>query len=237
LKAGDRVLCATWPLATHLVGGPCPVSIAAHGSDLTRPPSGPGREATLSAAAALYPVSHFLGAQLRRPYTVLPYPIRPQAQARRGEAILCIARLGPLKGVDRVLRLGARLGRPVVVVGEGPERPALERLAGELGVEAHFHGELAPEQIPWDGTWALALFSRTAEDGSGGEGLGLVLLEAASRGIPTLGSAVGGIPEAASVVLHDPETDPIPPLPTADSVQAWLEATHGPTAMRNVLKP
>jgi hypothetical protein len=123
----------------------------------------------------------------------------------------------------------------VVVVGDGPERERLEGLAREIGVEATFTGRLPRSQIPWDGTWAAALFSRPDEEGRGAEGLGLVLLEAAARGIPTLGTRVGGIPEAAAVVLDDPETDPIPSLPGPGEMQARLAARHGAARTVEVL--
>lgn len=222
LQPDDVVLCTTWPLALHL-GRPLQLLVAWHGSDLTRPAVLPGREAVAARATNLA-VSRFLAARLGAPARVLCAPVDPAPLARRGDALLTVARLVPSKGVDRVLRFGARLGRRVVVVGDGPERPRLEALAAELGVRATFLG--ATRDIPWDGTWALALFSRPWPDGSGAEGLGLVLLEAAARGIPTLGSNVGGIPEVADVVL-DPEVDVPGALPEADAVRARVEREHG----------
>ena len=223
LADDDVVVCTTWPLATHL-GPRRSLCVAWHGSDLTRPAVVAGRERVAAQADNLV-VSNYLGERLGAPSTWMPYPIEPVEAAPRGEALLTIARLVQSKGVDRVLRLGARLGRPVVVVGDGPERPALERLAVELGVGARFCG--ATRDIPWAGTWALALFSRPYPDGSGAEGLGLVLLEAAARGLPTLGTRVGGIPEAAHVILDDPDTDDVPALPDAAEVHARLAARHG----------
>jgi len=244
LRRGDRLISATWPLAVHLVGPAArlgvPVGVLFHGSDVTRPPQIRGFEAVRDAGVALLPVSHFLGGLLGAPYTVVPSPIDLAPVAEPGEDLLVIARLGALKGVDRAIRLAGRLGRRVRVVGDGPERAKLERLAAELGVEAQFYGRLTPEAMEaegvWRGVWALALFSRPAEDGSGAEGLGLVVLEAAARGIPTLGSRVGGIPEVASVVLDDPEHDPLPPLPPRDEVRAWVEERHGSAAMLRVVR-
>lgn len=232
LRGDDVVLAATWPLAVHLVGR-APLLVAYHGSDITRPPPIPGRE-RVAAAAKNLPVSRFLGSLLGAPYTVLPNPIRPVAPARRGDAILVIARLGPLKGVDTAIEFAHRLRRPIVIVGDGPERPALEAQAEKLGVRATFTGALPPDQIPWDDTWALVLFSRTDAEG-GAEGLGIVLLEAAARGIPTLGTDVGGIPEAATVVLKDPLADTVPPLPSGQAVQSWLAEHHGPERTLAVL--
>jgi glycosyltransferase involved in cell wall biosynthesis len=173
-----------------------------------------------------FPVSDFLGGLLGVPYTRLPAPIDVLPPVSRGDALLTVARLGPLKGVDRVLRFAARVGRRVTVVGDGPERRSLEDLAVSLGVEATFTGRLGRAEIPWDGAAAACLFSRADVDGTGAEGLGLVLLEAAARGIPSLGTAVGGIPEAADRVI-DPERDPFPLLPGVDAVQSRLAAGHG----------
>ncbi len=235
LRSGDAVLAATWPLAAHLLGV-APLAVAYHGSDLTRPPLVAGRDNVVQGAVNL-PVSDDLGGLLGAAYWVLPFPIAPMALASGGDALLVVARLTPLKGVDRALRLGHRLGRRVIVVGDGPERRRLEALAMELGTNAQFLG--ATRAIPWSEAWALALLSRPDADGSGQEGLGLVMLEAAARGIPTIGSRCGGIPEAASVVLDDPESDEIPPLPGSEAVQAALAAKHGPdrcvAALRSAL--
>ena len=63
--------------------------------------------------------------------------------------VLAVGRLAPQKDYPTLLRAFAALRgrRPVrlVVLGEGPERDALERLAGELGVadDVSFHGFVA----------------------------------------------------------------------------------------------
>ena len=46
-----------------------------------------------------------------------------------GKGILVVARLTTQKRVDLAITAAARLGVPCVVVGDGPERPALEALA------------------------------------------------------------------------------------------------------------
>ena len=233
VRSGDRVLCATWPLATSLLGR-VDLSVVFHGSDLTRPAAQPGldrvRSRSLDRAARLFPVSRFLGGLLAAPHTVLPMPVEPAPRARPGDDLLVIARLGPLKGVDRVIRLAAREGRGVTVVGDGSSRPALETLASDLGVRARFTGRLDRPDLPWDGHHAALLLSRTAADGSGAEGFGLVLLEAAARGIPTVGSNTGGLPEAAMYVLGDADTDSLPAFgrDARDAAVAFVGDRHGP---------
>jgi len=236
VRAGDRVLCATWPLATSLLGR-ADVSVVFHGSDLTRPPLTPGLDA-VKRDARLFPVSHFLGGLLGAPHQVLPAPLGPQRRAAPGDALLAIARLGPLKGVDRVIDLAARSRRPVTIVGDGPSRPDLEALAARLGVRATFRGRLPRAEIPWDGHHAALLLSRVDADGSGAEGLGLVLLEAAARGIPTIGSPTGGIPEVAMRVMKD--GDPLPDLAddARDDAVQFVSDRHGPEkTVATLLRP
>lgn len=242
LRAGDVLVFANWELARHAIGRArrlgVPVGVTWHGSDLTRPSRFPdsmarrwfgvlGRDAVARACVNL-PVSRFLASLLPVPAAaVLPAPVDPGPIARPGERLLVVARLVKSKGVDDALRLAARLARPITVVGDGPERAALERLAGELGVEARFTGALPRADVPWDGTWALVLLSRPDPP----EGLGLVLLEAAARGVPSIGTRVGGIPEAADVVLDDPR-DAVPEtLPRGEVVRRRVEVAHGRAAL------
>lgn len=236
VRAGDRVLCATWPLATWLLGR-ADVSVVFHGSDLARPPLTPGLDA-VKQGARLFPVSHFLGGLLGARHQVLPAPIGPQRRAAPGDALLAIARLGPLKGVDRAIELAASSGRPITIVGDGPARPDLEALAARLGVRATFTGRLPRAEIPWDGHHAAVLLSRVHADGSGAEGLGLVLLEAAARGIPTIGSSTGGIPEVAMHVIADGA--PLPDIAddARDAAVQFVSDRHGPEkTVATLLRP
>ena len=111
----------------------------------------------------------------------------------RGRLVVgAIGRLVRHKGFDVLLRAVADLpALHVVVVGEGPERQALERLTTELGL-----GDRVTMPGWSDETWGhlrsfdvLALPSRQ-------EGLPLVLLEAMLTGTTIVASAVGGIPDA-----------------------------------------
>jgi glycosyltransferase involved in cell wall biosynthesis len=116
------------------------------------------------------------------------------------------------KGVDVLIDALARsveagLNLSLVVVGDGKFRSELQTHAERLGVAARvsFVGEVPAGKGVRDILDASDLFvlpSRT-------EGLPRALIEAMARGLPCIGSAVGGIPElldAVTMVLPD---DPV----------------------------
>ncbi|HYC52476.1 MAG TPA: glycosyltransferase, partial [Gemmatimonadaceae bacterium] len=112
--------------------------------------------------------------------------------------------LSPEKGADLLLQ-ALRGADPMraVIVGDGEERPRLERLAAELGVAdrvtfAGFRAAAADLLPAFD---VLALSSRT-------EGTPMVLLESVSAGIPIVSFAVGGIPD----LLDEQSAWLVPPL-------------------------
>lgn len=80
----------------------------------------------------------------------------------------------------------------VLLVGDGPERKALEKEAKRIGVDDHlrFEGFVAHEQLP-----ALLAHAGLLVLPSLYEELGTVLLEATQAGIPIVASETGGIPE------------------------------------------
>ncbi|EKO3400400.1 glycosyltransferase [Vibrio fluvialis] len=123
-----------------------------------------------------------------------------------------IASVGSLihrKGMDRLIQAVASLNRPdlhLLIIGEGPEKPALKQLAAELKIaeQIHFVGEQS-EVFGWL-RGGVDLFVSGARD----EAFGLVLAEAAAAGLPVIAPNVGGIPEVLqhqeSALLYDPES-------------------------------
>jgi glycosyltransferase involved in cell wall biosynthesis len=113
--------------------------------------------------------------------------------------VLGVGRLDPLKGFDLLLRAAAQLiggGMPVkvVLVGDGPERPALRRLADRLGIAEHV--DMRGWQ-PFDAVreamsdaWVLVHPSPTL-----GDAVPTVIKESMALGTPVIGTAVAGIPE------------------------------------------
>jgi glycosyltransferase involved in cell wall biosynthesis len=113
----------------------------------------------------------------------------------KGPVIGMAARFERGKGADLLLRAAARLRREhpklvLLLAGNGPELPALRRLAAELGVDTAtcFLGFL-PDLAPfYDALDCFVLPSRA-------EALPNVLCEALARGCPCVATRVGGVPE------------------------------------------
>lgn len=82
----------------------------------------------------------------------------------------------------------------LTILGEGPERPALERQAGELGLSAQvtFRGRVTGEAVVEE----LNRHSILVVPSRYREPFGIVALEALACGCAVVGSAGGGLPEA-----------------------------------------
>jgi glycosyltransferase involved in cell wall biosynthesis len=110
--------------------------------------------------------------------------VRRRAVALRRELgapnlTVCVGRLVEIKRVDRAIEHVARSGSAgvLVVVGDGPERPRLERLARSLGVDARFVGAVTREvALAWIAAADVVLHASSAE------GLSTVVREADALG-------------------------------------------------------
>ena len=121
-----------------------------------------------------------------------------------GPVVGCVSRLVPRKGHDTLISVLARVrerapGTRLLLVGGGPYRERLQRLAQRHGVAEHVvitggvpSAELAAHHAAAD---VFALPCRTRGGGLDVEGLGIVALEAASCGLPVVVGDSGGAPE------------------------------------------
>jgi glycosyltransferase involved in cell wall biosynthesis len=162
--------------------------------------------------------------------------IRPRDPGEETRRVLHVARLVEVKGTRHLIGAFARLARRIadvelVIVGDGPLKAALQSHAEALGLGARvrFLGALPyPEVLGLMRKAAmLVLPSVRAADGRV-EGLGMVLLEAAATGVPTIGSCIGGIPEG----VIDGETGFLVPERDEEALGARIEALLGDRAMR-----
>jgi phosphatidylinositol alpha-1,6-mannosyltransferase len=130
------------------------------------------------------------GTEVRRRYRLSDRPV-----------IVCVSRLVPRKGQDLLIRALPEVQRRVpdaalLIVGGGPDRGRLTRLAGGRGV--HFTGSVPWADLPahFAAGDVYAMPCRTRRAGLDVEGLGIVYLEASASGLPVLAGDSGGAPDA-----------------------------------------
>ena len=112
-------------------------------------------------------------------------------RAARGRHILYFGRLSPEKGVDVLIDAAAAANAPLTIVGDGPQRPALEAQARALGARCLFTGHLKGAAL-WaevEAATAIALPSLWYEIAPKS------VLEAQARGKPVVATRIGGLPE------------------------------------------
>jgi glycosyltransferase involved in cell wall biosynthesis len=168
--------------------------------------------------------SNLLPQSLRIKSTILlggaDVPQMPRGVGEGRMSVLFVGRLVRRKGVDDLLRAMALVKPEVgsarlVIVGDGPERDALTRLANDLGLSAsvEFKGELRGSSLDLEYSLCrmCVLPSKRVSDDPANEGLGLTLVEASMHGKPLVGTEHGGIPEVINSGVNGflvPEHDP-----------------------------
>ena len=157
----------------------------------------------------------------------------PDVDVRRDgpPTLLTVARLeDEYKGHDVVLRALASIREQVpevswVVAGDGSLRPRLERLAAETGVQGQvrFLGAVSDEERDhWYRTaHVFVMPSRLPPDG-GGEGFGIVYLEAAAHGLPVVAGNVAGARDAVEDGVTGLLVDPTDARAVADAATRLL---------------
>lgn len=190
-----------------------PLIVTLHGSDVTIRSAGPGTNKRLAEVGALFVcVSEFIRDRAleagfpAEKLVVLHIGINreiflPSEPLQPSKRILFVGRLVEKKGCEYLLR-GMQLVQrthpeaELTVIGDGPLRAGLERLANELKINGRFLGvqpTTAVEQALRE-TRLLCAPSVTAANGDS-EGLPTVIAEALAMGVPVVASAHAGIPE------------------------------------------
>lgn len=122
----------------------------------------------------------------RRDAEVIWAPVdtqRLKLSEKSGDYYLIVSALVPYKRVDLAVAAAAKLGQRLVVVGTGPERAALEKMAGP---KVEFLGWQSDEQVrDWYAGCRALLFP-------GEEDFGIVPLEAQACGKPVIAFGRGG---------------------------------------------
>jgi glycosyltransferase involved in cell wall biosynthesis len=122
----------------------------------------------------------------RRQSTIIHPPIdtsRSYLANSHDDYYLAVGRLVPYKRTDVLIGACQKLGRKLVIVGDGPEK---ERLKKSAGKNVEFVGETADEQLREIYARCRALLFAADED------FGMVPLEAQSYGRPVIAYGKGG---------------------------------------------
>jgi phosphatidyl-myo-inositol dimannoside synthase len=164
--------------------------------------------------------------------------------------VVCVSRMVPRKGQDMLVQAWPKVRARsscdplLVLVGDGPYRPALDKLARRTGVSDSvlFTGPVSWEDLPafYDAGNVFAMPCRTRRAGLDVEGLGIVYLEASATGLPVVGGDSGGAPdaiidgetgyvvpgrdqEALTEKLVELLADPAGAAAMGDKGQAWID--------------
>jgi glycosyltransferase involved in cell wall biosynthesis len=145
--------------------------------------------------------------------------------------LVFVGRVVPIKRLDVLLRAlaqtsGSEPRLRLALVGDGEERPGLEALASELGIEREvlflgYRRELRPLFAAAD----LAVLS------SDNEGTPVSLIEAGAAGLPAVATDVGGVGE----VVDDEETGILVPPGDPVALAAALRKMAGDPERRRTL--
>ncbi|HTH66136.1 MAG TPA: glycosyltransferase [Gemmatimonadales bacterium] len=141
-------------------------------------------------------VVHYAGLSLQR--------FQPDRAVVREEIVLFVGRLAPEKGCLDLIGAMRRVQddhpeAELVVLGDGPLRQLLERLARSTGVRCRFIGAVSQEDVIHWMTRAQVLCAPSVTlPTEEAEGFGLVCAEAQAMALPVVATRVGGIPEVVA---------------------------------------
>jgi len=115
--------------------------------------------------------------------------------------IIAVCRLVKRKGIEYLLEAMSLIKDKnirLIVIGDGPERNDLGNLKDKYNLldRVIFTGRVPDIEFYYNIAKVAVLVSYNIENEGDFEGLGLVLLEAQSYGLPVIGTRSGGIPEA-----------------------------------------
>ncbi|HSR91071.1 MAG TPA: glycosyltransferase, partial [Gemmatimonadales bacterium] len=205
VAAGAELIHAHWWVPAGLAApASSPMLLTIHGTDaalLERSPLARAvarpviRRARVITAVSTSHAARIKEATGRVVDHVQPMPVTvPDSRPSQGGAgLIVVARLTPQKRVHLALDALAELWRrdlrlPLTIIGDGPERSALEARARTLGLGSiHFTGMVPPSEVGRRLTeMDVMLFPSRAE------GFGLTAVEALTAGVPVVACNDGG---------------------------------------------
>ncbi len=138
--------------------------------------------------------SHFVAKRIKKYYNQEAKVIHPPVEAKRfclgnkaENFFLMVGRLLPYKRFDIAVQAFNKLGKPLKIIGDGPERKKLEKIAKK---NIEFLGELYGDDLKKYYQNCKALIFPQEED------FGIVALEAMAAGKPVIAYRGGGVLES-----------------------------------------
>ena len=218
-----------------------PLVVTVHDSDLQT--TAPHPRLGHRVAAVLRAADHvvYQSSKLRKmgealvgahPSSVIPWGVETYEDLLRREpevfTVTSVARLVPAKGLDLLLKAFHKLLATIPdarmeIIGEGPQRPALERhieylnLRGQVQLLGWLPNRLARQRVGASSAFVLPSYV---------EALGVAYLEAMSLGVPTVGVQGQGI---ADVIEHGRNGLLLPPRDITAIHEAMLRLAHDET--------
>jgi len=151
------------------------------------------------------------------------------SKAPESDRALVLARLQPYKRIDLAIAACRRIGLPLTIVGEGPERAKLRELAA--GADVTFMGRLADSEI------GEVIDSHSLLLVPGIEDFGLTPSEANYAGRPVIARAAGGALETVRDGVNGLLVDSEDPQAWAHAIQEGLSRKWDTQALRDSTKP
>jgi phosphatidylinositol alpha-1,6-mannosyltransferase len=223
-----------------------PYAVWCHGDEAWGPLRFGVRNA-LKHAAAIFTTNGFTAARVEQlagltagSVHVFPYGLPagyaiPPGSTSGGSTVLTVARLvleDAYKGVDALIsawpQVLARVPEAELsVVGDGDDRMRLMRLAETLGLSGsvHFAGRKEGEELKraYAEATVFAMPGRLSMGRHpGGEGFGLVFVEAGAAGLPVVGGRAGGTEDAIDHMVSGLLVDPHDPVEIAEAIVTLL---------------
>jgi len=147
------------------------------------------------------------GISLQRLAQARPIPKKDLIQREDVPLLISVARFEPQKDHSTLLRALARIGAPahLLLVGDGELKPALERLATELGIRERIHFLGRRADVP-DLLRSADVFVHSTHS----DGFCIAALEAMAAGLPVIATRVPGLADVVGgagmlVPPQDPE--------------------------------
>lgn len=175
-------------------------------------------------------ISNFVKTRIKKYYDRDAGIIYPPVETQKyyisdkiDDYFLMVGRLVPYKRFDLAVKVFSAIGKPLKIIGDGPERKRLEKIAGS---SIEFLGLVSDYKMPEIYARAQAVIFPQEED------FGIVPLESMSSGRPVIACRGGGaletIIEGETGIFFDDQTE----IALAQAIGQYYQTTWNPAAIR-----